>query len=367
MNAPTAVIDFESRSACSLKACGTWRYSIDPTTEILCLAFRLPYWEPERTALWHPAFKHLGIEEADCWDDIQELVEWIQHGGLIEAHNVFFEYCIWNNILVPRYGWPDVAVASWRCSAAKAASFALPRGLDDAASALHLRIRKDEDGAKVMKKVRSPRKSLKRERDSSAKTGIALPSILWHESRELFERLWVYCRVDVLAEEGVSEALGDLNDHETELFLLDLVINARGFQLDTKAVSCALSLLADESARLNQELSRVTNGYVEKATQRENMKLWFATEGLNLVDTQAATIDAYLDPACRVPLTRNARRALELMRALGRSSTAKYQAMQNWMDPRDGRARGGLLYHGASTGRWVGKGIQPHNFPKGTL
>jgi len=28
----------------------------------------------------------------------------------------------------------------------------------------------------------------------------------------------------------------------------------------------------------------------------------------------------------------------------------------------DGRARGCLLYHGASTGRWAGSGIQPHNF-----
>lgn len=360
-NQPRVVIDFETRSAANLKKVGTWRYSIDPTTDILCLAFRLPYWAAGRTALWHPAFKSLTIEEADCWDDIQELVDWIKHGGLIEAHNVFFEYCIWNNVLIPRYGWPTIPFTSWRCSAAKAASYALPRGLDDAANALHLKIRKDAEGAKVMKKVRSPRKSRKAERTAWDKAGVPHPTLLWHESRELFEVLWRYCRIDVLAEEAVSESLEDLNNHETELFLLDLLINARGFQLDEAAVTTALRLLDTEMARLNKELSVVTNGYVDKASQRENMKLWFASEGLVLDDTQAETLDNTLR---RTDLTSGARRAVELMRALGRSSTAKYTAMANWADLTDWRVRGGLLYHGASTGRWSGKGVQPHNFPK---
>ena len=33
----------------------------------------------------------------------------------------------------------------------------------------------------------------------------------------------------------------------------------------------------------------------------------------------------------------------------------------------DDRARGLILYHGASTGRWSGKLIQPQNFPRGTV
>lgn len=66
-------------------------------------------------------------------------------------------------------------------------------------------------------------------------------------------------------------------------------------------------------------------------------------------------------------MTENARRALEILQALGRSSTAKYEAMAHHMDPRDWRVRGGLLYHGASTGRWSGSGVQPHNFPKGAI
>jgi len=49
---------------------------------------------------------------------------------------------------------------------------------------------------------------------------------------------------------------------------------------------------------------------------------------------------------------------------LGKSSTAKYKAMKDSICP-DNRVHGGLLYHGATTGRWSGSGVQPHNFPKG--
>jgi DNA polymerase len=107
------------------------------------------------------------------------------------------------------------------------------------------------------------------------------------------------------------------------------------------------------------------------------MRVWLETQGLKLDNTRKETLDAILDddapeidgevlPGWDEPVSPKARRAIELMRALGRSSTAKYGKMRDWMDPRDARLRGGLLYHGAGTGRWAGKGVQPHNFPKGS-
>jgi len=60
------------------------------------------------------------------------------------------------------------------------------------------------------------------------------------------------------------------------------------------------------------------------------------------------------------------RRVLEILREAGLASTAKYEAMR-WWRAADGRAHGGLLYHGASTGRWSGQGVQPQNFPKGSI
>jgi DNA polymerase bacteriophage-type len=173
--------------------------------------------------------------------------------------------------------------------------------------------------------------------------------------------LWAYCRQDVLAEEAISEALPDLSEAETGVFLLDQKINVRGFELDTEAIDAALELIDGEFVELNTELAALTNGQVTRATQRARMLAWLAENGLDLDNSQAETIEEALG---RTDLTPPARRGLEIMRLLGKSSTSKVEAMRDWVCP-DRRVRGGLLYHGASTGRWTGKGIQPHNFPRG--
>ncbi len=349
-----ATIDCETRSTVSLRNSGSWHYSLDPTTEVLCFVYRLPYWAPGRTALWTP--------DTDEIDELSELFDWIEAGGLIEAHNAWFERGIWANIMVHRFGWPLVPAHQWRCSAAKCASHALPRGLADAAEALGLAVSKDLAGGKVMMKMAKPRKPRKAEREAWAKQNGAKPHpVLYWESADLSEQLFAYCRQDVLAEEAISKRLDDLSPAETGVYLLDQTINERGFQLDTAAIDTALRLIGSETMRLNGELKTLTGGAVAKATQRAQMLAWFASEGLRLLNTQKETIDDALDER---PCSAAARRGLELVRTLGRSSTAKYRKMADWACP-DGRVRGGLLYHGATTGRWSGAGIQPHNFPRG--
>ena len=407
-NTSRATGDFETRSQCSLKKCGSWRYSLDASTEVLCFAYRLPFWDKGRTGLYHPAFPHLGIEEGEGWDDLTELFEWLDAGELIEAHNSWFERGIWTNIMVPRYGWRQLDQRQWRCSAAKAAAHALPRKLEDAGEALEF---EDEDlkdtdaGTTIMRKTMAPRKPLKADWDAWKQKhapclacgstgripsfkkdgsltvkgekcpvcegkgfdiGVEVPEmpVLWHESRELFEGLWDYCRQDVLAEEALSDRLVDLSPEETQMFLMDAAVNERGFQLDVPGVEAALDVVEAECADLTKELVVITGGQVERATQRDRMKAWFESQGLHLENTQKDTIDALLQaPGDMAP---HVIRGLELVKTLGRSSTSKYVKMRDWVCP-DGRVRGGLLYHGASTGRWSGQGVQPHNFIKGSI
>lgn len=391
---PRATIDFETRSACDLKKHGSWRYSLDPSTQILCLTYHVPGMPDDDAGLWHPDFPHLGIPEANPDDYLIALCDWIELNGLVEAHNAWFERGIWTNLLHPRYGFPHIQHRQWRCSAAKAAALALPRALGDAVAALKLATQKDMEGHVLMKKISKPRKALKVERDEWANDhgsgkctqckgkgtykrkpcpkcgGLgsfgesdapALPT-LWHEQDEQLVDLFDYCKTDTLAEKGLSDAIPDLNPEETEMYLLDQKINERGFQLDVEAVDAALAIIADETEELNGRLAEVTDGAVLKATQRDRMKKWFATQGLELADTQGATIDFELERATD-PIIKE---ALSIVRELGRSSTGKYQAMARWRCP-DGRVRGGLLYHGATTGRWSGAGVQPHNFVRGTI
>jgi DNA polymerase len=155
----------------------------------------------------------------------------------------------------------------------------------------------------------------------------------------------------------------DLSEDEQRLYTLDQTINERGFLLDMEAVSVALELIDRESTRLNDELKILTGGCPDKATQRKKMHDWFLDQWVVIEDTKAGSVD---DALKRDDLTPRVRRGLELLQSLSRSSTAKYQAMRAWACG-DGRVRGGLLYHGASTGRWSGAGVQPHNFPRGTV
>ena len=396
-----ATADFETRSACSLRKSGAWRYSLDPTTQVMCLAFRLPYWPEGETALWHPAFPALGIAEGGDLDRMPELFYWILAGDVIEAHNAWFERSVWTNIMAPHYGWPGVKSEQWRCSAAKAAVHALPRGLEDAIAALNLSVHKDMEGQKAMKKMMKPRKPVQAERIAwvvqhgvplcgacrgkkavkpkgkpayrcrkckgtgflASTSKVPKMPLLWFEDQELLDTLWAYCRQDVLAEEALSLALPDLSPEETEIYALDQTVNERGFLLDKEAVSTALTLIAQETTTLNAELVTLTGGQVQKATQRAQMADWFESQGLYLMNTQRATLQAELAQGNLPP---SVQRGLEIVLALGKSSTAKYERMIDWMCP-DSRVRGGLLYHGASTGRWTGSGVQPHNFPKGKI
>ncbi|MBK8260108.1 MAG: hypothetical protein IPK80_02085 [Nannocystis sp.] len=61
------------------------------------------------------------------------------------------------------------------------------------------------------------------------------------------------------------------------------------------------------------------------------------------------------------------RALLEIRKALSKSSVKKYQAFEKRASEDDGRVRDILLYHGASTGRDSGTGIQIQNFPRGLI
>lgn len=329
----------------------------------MCFGFRLPYWKKGRTGLWHPPYSHLGIAEEGV-DDLVEFFNWIIGGGHVAAHNAFFDRGIWQNQAVVHHGWPAIPLRHWHCTAARAAAHALPRSVENAGAALGLKVVKDKVGHKTMLKVSKPRKPRKKEvQEWTAQHGATPMPVLYHESKELFETLWAYCRQDVLAEQEISQAVPDLSEQEQELYWLDQTINERGFLLDMEAVTVALELIDQETTRLNGELRVLTGGNPDKATQRSKMHKWLLDRWIILDDTRAGTVDEALQ---RDDLTPEGRRGLELLQALSRSSTAKYQAAANWACP-DGRIRGGLLYHAASTGRWGGQGFQPHNLVRSTV
>jgi DNA polymerase len=350
-----ATIDFETRSVVDLNKRGAWIYSCDPSTKILCLAYHLPGMHEDEIKLWHPAFPSLDIPESERPTD---LIKWVKRGGLVEAHNSFFEMCIWQNVCVPQYGWPAIPFDNWRCSAAKAAQKALPRSLEEVGAALELPFQKNPNGKRLLQLLSKPKKLTKDERKEYGPD-----AVIFREDADLFYELWQYCKDDVRAEIRVSLAVADLSEHELAVWQLTQKQNWRGVLIDVDLCRAALKMAAKVKAKLNAELEAITGIEGLKGTQRDTIKEWIAeNEFEEMPDTKAKTLEHYIDTK---PLTPRLKRVLQIIREVNRTSINKYKRMLECVDE-EGRARELLVYCGAErTGRFAGRGIQVQNLPKG--
>ncbi len=282
----------------------------------------------------------------------RDLFRAIASGSLFEAHNVFFEWCVWHNVMVKKYGWPPLpGTGKIVCLAARAAFRCMPRALDLACYHAGLDIGKGDD--KAMKKLSKPRKPTK----ANPKEWIDE-----EDAPEIFEELTVYCDQDVQAEWELSKRLGPLSRFERRVFLADFLINLRGLLVDVEFIKAGIVVnkLIDEELR--KELTKLTDGQVTKATQGERILAWLEKGGVELPNCQAEIVE---DALYTVELTKKQRRVLELRLEGNRASVRKLFAFPMVLDT-DDVVRGLYLYYGANAhGRWSGKNPQPQNFPRG--
>ena len=331
----TVHIDFETRSKVDLKLVGAWVYSEHPSTEILCMRYAV---DKGPINMWLPGqiFPMFLSEE-------------IEFGNIFEAHNAFFEKAIWQNIGQPRHGFPMVPAVQWQCTAARAAYFALPRALGNCGKALGLSTTKDDLGKKVMLQLAKP----------NPKTGEFLDEL---DNLEKYLQLYQYCETDVASERAIAEALPQLPAFEKKIWILDQIINSRGVPIDREAVECALKILNNFQSRLKSEVVELTEGEIKTIGQRAKVMEWCASRGETLPGYDKAQITSALSRVKNPKV----KRILEIRQALGKTSTAKYEAMRNSCG-KDCRIRDVLMYHGAATGRWAGKLVQFQNLPKGSI
>jgi len=369
--------DFETRSLVDLKKVGTYRYARDPSTDVLCMCWT---WDDDpRVWLWHPGFEDRtptqAVKKAERHPrrDLppapfpDELAERILLGEEIEAHNVFFERNIWTAIMVARYGFPEVDPDQWRCSAAVAASFGMRRRLEHIATDLKVAEQKDMPGHRLTLRLSKPRKPTKRD------------DWPFHQKRRDLLYAFRYCIQDVRTERAVSKALRHLKGTELKLWQLDQQINLRGIHLDRPLVESALEVGAAAEEKAQAQLQALTDGDVDKTTKRAKFKEWLRgqeveiptklvkeidNDGLEeLVEKETIGAD-YLRPLLAdADLPEHVAEAIEIWLAVNKTSTKKYAAMLNRLNP-DDRVREILRYWAATTGRWGGLGIQPQNLPR---
>ena len=174
------------------------------------------------------------------------------------------------------------------------------------------------------------------------------------------EKLYQYCRTDVEAERLAETKLYPLSPSERQVYLLDQTINDRGISVDLETTRMALELVEKAGGRLNERIAKITNGLVTTINQRDKMIQWFGMQGSHFTSLDKQGIVNALKDTSLPPQVRE---VLEIRQIGAKSSTKKLQAILNMADS-EGRIHGNLLYHGASTGRFSGKGVQLQNLPR---
>ena len=169
--------------------------------------------------------------------------------------------------------------------------------------------------------------------------------------------------MDVAAETELFLATPPLTAKRTKIWCLDQKINLRGVHTDVALVEKTLLYIGEETKILTTEVQELTDNKVTSVNQQAVFLKHLQSLGVGINDLQATTVREKIQSG---EVEGKALRLLEIRRDLSKTSTAKYQAF--WERSRtDSRIHDTLLYHGASTGRWTGTGIQPQNFPRGTI
>jgi len=339
-----ATIDYETKSYADLPKVGAWAYSEDPTTDIICICWG---YKAEEIQEWWPDMNYTSAMP-------YELKEMVSEGINLEAHNVGFEYSNYVNVLMKKYGWPALPEDTWVDTMATCAYYSIPLALDKACRALGFE-GKDPAGDRLITKY--SKLHLK-----TAKKIIPPGD---------FKKFVKYCKHDVKMEQSLSDYLGDLPDREIPVFQLDQTINRRGIYLDQEGIDAATNIVTHVSAKLTKQFKKIT-GF--NPGQHEKVKGWFAEQGLVLENMQKDYLQGLLDGDGDEGLDYLGkpsvlpqgivREAIELRLNVNKASTKKLDAMSRQRGL-DGRAHYQTVYHGASTGRWTGKGIQVLNMNKG--
>jgi DNA polymerase len=291
----------------------------------------------------------------------------------VVAHNAQFERLLIEGVLHPRHGWPLVAIDRWICTMARVRAQGLPASLDGAGMALGLPIKKDGDGWRLMLQMCKPRK-------------MADGSLAWWEDADRMTRLSDYCAVDVKVERQVFRSTSALTQAELDVWDLTETMNDRGVRFDLDFVHVA-SIVAGETVKLlDHDMALLTVGAVKAASNVGALKKWLMGRGVDLAPPPDLAREGELledleeveEEEEKIPDLR--RRDVQRLIADPRVGLLEKSVLKNRLEAgkisvkklaaisdrsnADGRVRGLLGYHGASTGRYISQGLQIQNFPR---
>ena len=193
-------LDFELCSTLDLSDVGAYEWTKSPKTTLILCGFALDHAEPECIDF---KLKGTAAEAGWLWN---KLFNAIGQGAEIHAWNANFEFNVWNNICVPRFGWPALPIERFHCTMCAAACAGLPMSLDQAALAVGSLYVKDKTGHLNMMRMARPRSRN--------------PLRWWHEEDPAkLAQLVAYNLDDVRAEREVHKRVPKMTPREREIWL----------------------------------------------------------------------------------------------------------------------------------------------------
>lgn len=335
------LIDFETFSACDLKALGAHLYAQHPTTDVHCLGYTLH--DADEPKLW--------VRGEPIPEDIEE---YLRGDGLIYAWNAPFEIAIWAEVMVKRYQWPEIPLDRWVCLMATAASWGMPLSLDAAAKFVGVENKKDKVGHSVMMKFARPRRI---EEDGTP--------VWWHDDAKSHAEMVVlyrYCLQDLWAERDLARAVPKMSKAERQVWLLDQKINQRGVGVDIDLAVAAMETAQIATDASDARVEAITGGDIKSVRQLAKMKAWVEERGIELPHSlDKNTLPGFI---ATNNLPDDVAEILRHRVDFSRSSTAKFRSVVE--GSAGGRMYGILQYCAAHTGRWGGRRLQPQNLPRAT-
>ena len=334
------VVDIETTSECDLAACGAWVYAEHPTTRLLCIA-------------WCDADTDAAPQSWDIltgtYADLEAAHDALLHADLLIAHNANFERHCLRNLAGPAFG----EAQRWMCSAMLSGSLGRPRALADACKSLCLpRDRqKDARGTRLLGtfSYKTPKGKIYEPDEKPAE----------------FLELVAYCRQDVVAERAIWRALEPFADkYLRDQWLLDCEIEDNGVPIDALEVEGARRLYGKLQTDAEKRCNDLTGGVSMRSTPA--LRAWTRSQGWPLDSFASAAVNEALADAMMCDQCPTVAEFLRLRKMAGGTAGKKYEAILNML-AKDGHCHGILVGRGAHTGRYVGRGLQPQNLPRGSL
>lgn len=319
-------LDFETRSRCDLKTHGVYNYSLDGSTDVLCMSY---------------AF---GDDDVRTWTPDQPFPKDVRnYKKQIRAHNAAFERLIfWHVLEIP------FKLEQFYCTAAQARANCLPGSLEDIGRAISSAMKKDHRGNQLIRMLSIPRA------DGT-----------FNDDPALMAEMVAYCEQDVRAMRAVSKAMRELADDELRDYHVNERINDRGVLVDRALCDAAVRYASAELEEIQQIVTEVTKGAIT-SVRSPKMRQWVwdrvgpearklmtlhkdGEEKQSIDKSVRANLLAMNDPDQVPP---DVEEVIQCADDLWASSVAKFNRLAALADEEDNRVRGAFVFAGGSaTGR----------------